>query len=85
MHLSLWHRRNVYMTQPTRQQPMDANLGDTARLKLGTETYRNTYLHTKQSILFSFILVTVKKKLSKTVSCSKLKRKTSFRVARIFD
>lgn len=34
-------------------------------MKLYTETYRSTYLLNKQRILFSFILVTVKKKPSR--------------------
>lgn len=49
----------------TRQQPMDANLVDTVRWKLRTETYRNTYLFYKTKYTMFFYLGNSKEKALK--------------------
>ena len=84
MHLSILHRRNVYIKQLTRQQPMDTNHVDTVRWKLRTETYRNTYLLHKTKYTIFFYLGNSKEKTLKDSVLLKAEKENIFQSSKNF-
>lgn len=79
MDLSFLHRRNehIKLTIDKRQQPMDAN-DERHRLKLHTETYRNTYLLHKTKYTIFFCLGNSKEKTLKDSVLLKAEKENIF-------
>lgn len=79
MDLSFLHRRNehIKLTIDKRQQPVDAN-DERHRLKLHTETYRNTYLLHKTKYTIFFCLGNSKEKTLKDSVLLKAEKENIF-------